>query len=153
MTRPIKTVRIMFSVQNQFKRASHTDTRDKLCLSVYHTPWLAAKDRYACPSSTSYCSKLSRSERERHDYKCHWIPLLRIKTVIYSDLVGLSQMIPLRHLREKDMSLCGLHGTWHAQNSREKESLFTPTLFILKDVVKWMRKIIYCNGIIAGKRQ
>jgi hypothetical protein len=24
-----------------------------------------------------------------------------------------------RHLREKDMSLCGLHGTWQAQNSRE----------------------------------
>ena len=35
----------------------------------------------------------SRSERDRYSYECHWIPLLRIKTVIYSDLVGLSHLI------------------------------------------------------------
>ena len=35
----------------------------------------------------------SRIERDRYSYECHWIPLLRIKTVIYSDLVGLSHLI------------------------------------------------------------
>ncbi len=88
MTNPTKVVRIMISNQS-IQHTPDTNTRVKLCLSVYHTPGPATKDRYPCPSSTSYYSKLSRSERERYTYDRHWIPLLRTKTVIYSDLVGL----------------------------------------------------------------
>jgi hypothetical protein len=31
--------------------------------------------------------------REKYAYERHWIPLLRIKTVIYSDLLGLSHLV------------------------------------------------------------
>jgi hypothetical protein len=41
---------------------------NSVCLRVYHTSWLSTKDRYTCPSSTSYCSKMSRSEREKDTF-------------------------------------------------------------------------------------
>ena len=33
-------------ITNQFKHRPDTNTRVKLCLIVYHTPWLATKGRY-----------------------------------------------------------------------------------------------------------
>jgi hypothetical protein len=35
-------------------------------------------------------------------------------------VVTKKRMISLRHLRERDMSLCGLHGTWQPQIQRSK---------------------------------
>ena len=83
--------RIIVFITNRFKHIFSTNTRDNLFLDVYHTPWLAIKDRYPWPSSTSYCSKLLRREK-RYAYERHLIPLLRIRTVIYSDLVDLSHL-------------------------------------------------------------
>ena len=90
MTSPIKWPGLFLSLQTNSNEHSTRTQELILCLSVYHTPWLATKDRYPCPSSTSYCSKLSRSER--YTYERYLIPLLRIKTVIYSDLVDLSHL-------------------------------------------------------------
>ena len=50
----------------------------------------------------SNCSKLSRSVRERYAYERHWIPLLRIKTVIYSDLVGLGHLTVIDETHKVD---------------------------------------------------
>jgi hypothetical protein len=60
MTSPTKVVRIMFSLPKQFKHRPDTNTRVKLCLHVYHTPWLTTKDRYVYTS----LDWSSRSERK-----------------------------------------------------------------------------------------
>jgi hypothetical protein len=45
------------------------------------------------PSSTNQCElTIKERERERYAYECHLIPWLRIKTVIYSNLVVLSHL-------------------------------------------------------------
>ncbi len=43
--------------------------------------------------------------------------------------------------------------TWRTRDFQKAYSLFKTNLFILKGVVKWMRKSIYCNGIITRNRQ
>jgi len=54
-----------FSIQSKvhipIQGSYHTRLYDELCRIMHHTRWIATKDRYACPFSTSYCSKLSRS--------------------------------------------------------------------------------------------
>ena len=85
---PYKSGQDCVFITNQSKQTPDTNTRVKPRLRVYHTPWLATKDRYTYAS----LDWSSRSDREKYAYDRHWIPLLRIEPVIYSDLVGLNHL-------------------------------------------------------------
>ena len=87
----IKETRLL--VFNKVLSNTHTTrSQSQLCLSVYHPPWLATKERYAYTS----LDWSSRSVREKYAYERHWIPLLGTKN---SYLLGLRGPQPLDSYR------------------------------------------------------